>query len=756
MPLHLTVGHALFVNAGSTLNVRFGSDVITPRLSSDGQINVTGLGSALTASSTSIDDGSLNVTAGGVVQTDNADINDALGTVSGAGSQWIDTGTIQVGESSEGTLNIAAGGRVDSNGGTVGGNGGTGTINVDGMGSQWINSDFLRLGDGGAQGTGQGIMKITAGGFVRNTSAVVGGFIGTGDVTVNGPTSQWINSGSLTIGFDEGENTLNILAGGRVDSNGGFVGGEESGRRGTGTVNVDGTGSQWINSGFLRVGTGIALGGAGQSSEGTLNITAGGRVDSNGGTVGGSGGTGTVNVDGTGSQWINSGFLQLGDGIGQGIMNITAGGFVRNTSAVVGGLLSAGDVTVNGHTTQWINSGSLTIGIDEGENTLDILAGGRVDCNGGTVGGSGGTGTVNVNGTGSQWINSGFLQLGAGIGQGIMNITAGGFVRNTSAVLGGGLIGAGDVTVAGAASTWMISSGLLFGVDSISNGGAGTVRIQTGGTVSVAQETVLFADDELRLEGGTFSSTDISFQGGGTFAWTSGTLHVGIFRGSLVVPSGGILAPGNSAGSTEVRVNYSQMTGGILQIEIGGPAATQHDRVTVTGDAFLGGDLQLALLGGFLPSPASTFIIFDARGISGVFDNVANGQRLTTSDGNGSFLVHYGNGSPFNPDQIVLSSFLAALPGDYNQDGTVNAADYTVWRNHLGQTFNLPNKNPLAQTPNLVDREDFTFWKSRYGQPTDSGSQASTVPEPSSMLLLTIAFGMFPIAARRRLSHSSR
>ena len=144
----------------------------------------------------------------------------------------------------------------------------------------------------------------------------------------------------------------------------------------------------------------------------------------------------------------------------------------------------------------------------------------------------------------------------------------------------------------------------------------------------MTQHTILFADGELRLEGGTFSSTDISFQGGGTFAWTSGTLHAGIYRGSLVVPSGGILAPGNSVGSTEVRVNYSQTTGGILQIEIGGPAAAQFDRVTVIGDAFLGGDLQLALLGGFLPSPASTFTIFNARGISGVFDNVANGQRL--------------------------------------------------------------------------------------------------------------------------------
>ena len=128
------------------------------------------------------------------------------------------------------------------------------------------------------------------------------------------------------------------------------------------------------------------------------------------------------------------------------------------------------------------------------------------------------------------------------------------------------------MTVAGTDSTWNLSGRLLIGGNDAGNSGVGTLRIQPGGTVSVAQHTILFADDQLRLEGGTFSSTDISFQGSGTFVWTSGTLHAGIFRGSLAVPSGGILAPGNSVGSTEVRVNYSQTSGAVLDIELGGPA----------------------------------------------------------------------------------------------------------------------------------------------------------------------------------------
>jgi hypothetical protein len=87
---------------------------------------------------------------------------------------------------------------------------------------------------------------------------------------------------------------------------------------------------------------------------------------------------------------------------------------------------------------------------------------------------------------------------------------------------------------------------------------------------------------------------------------------------------------------------------------------------------------------------------------------------------------------------------LAVIPdddlyGDYNNDGTINAADYTVWRNHLGQTFTLPNEKPNAATPGLVDREDYDFWNSRFGQPGGGGGAGSQVPEPGSMLLSVIA-----------------
>jgi hypothetical protein len=73
--------------------------------------------------------------------------------------------------------------------------------------------------------------------------------------------------------------------------------------------------------------------------------------------------------------------------------------------------------------------------------------------------------------------------------------------------------------------------------------------------------------------------------------------------------------------------------------------------------------------------------------------------------------------------------------GDYNQDGTVNAADYTVWRNNLGSPTALPNDDSPGVGPDDYDR-----WKDHFGESAGSGASASidaAVPEPSALVLFT-------------------
>ena len=52
---------------------------------------------------------------------------------------------------------------------------------------------------------------------------------------------------------------------------------------------------------------------------------------------------------------------------------------------------------------------------------------------------------------------------------------------------------------------------------------------------------------------------------------------------------------------------------------------------------------------------------------------------------------------------VVLSVVAAGLPGDYSDDGMVNAADYTVWWDDLGLAITLPND----ETPGTVDQVDY-------------------------------------------------
>lgn len=87
------------------------------------------------------------------------------------------------------------------------------------------------------------------------------------------------------------------------------------------------------------------------------------------------------------------------------------------------------------------------------------------------------------------------------------------------------------------------------------------------------------------------------------------------------------------------------------------------------------------------------------------------------------------------PVYALSEELTVPLPGDYNPDGTVDAADYTVWRNALGQTGSgLAADGDLS---GVVDRGDFIVWKTNFGATASSGSPSNTsLPEPSAVWLL--------------------
>ena len=80
--------------------------------------------------------------------------------------------------------------------------------------------------------------------------------------------------------------------------------------------------------------------------------------------------------------------------------------------------------------------------------------------------------------------------------------------------------------------------------------------------------------------------------------------------------------------------------------------------------------------------------------------------------------------------------------GDYNNDGIVNLADYTVWRDNLGSSATLPND----PTPGSVTVGDYAVWKSNFGQGAAVLSASFAVPEPSTLAVLL--GGIFAVCAR--------
>ena len=99
---------------------------------------------------------------------------------------------------------------------------------------------------------------------------------------------------------------------------------------------------------------------------------------------------------------------------------------------------------------------------------------------------------------------------------------------------------------------------------------------------------------------------------------------------------------------------------------------------------------------------------------------------------------------PFQTANFDDFSLIAMLPGDYNDNGIVDAADYTVWRDNLGTNVTLPNDD----TPG-VSFNDYEQWKTHFGESGGSGSGAVVaVPEPATALLIILA--AVGLSTRRR------
>jgi hypothetical protein len=272
-------------------------------------------------------------------------------------------------------------------------------------------------------------------------------------------------------------------------------------------------------------------------------------------------------------------------------------------------------------------------------------------------------------------------------------------------------------------------------------GSTGTLNM-TSGWLEVANQVVVGADPAatgvFNMSGGTLSTPTLSEGGvGSAFNFTGGTLHADTVNFSLV-NNGGTIAPGFVVGQTHIVGDLS-LNSGVLDIEIGGTGFGQYDRIVVDGVAHLGGTLKVDLVdlgsGVYVPQLGDTFAFMSSAGTSDAFSTL----NLPTLSAGLQWAITPGNVATF------LTVVSAALAGDYNHNGIVDAADYTVWRDTVGQSG--ANLDADANHDGTVDQTDYDIWQSNFGNhnPGSGAGSGTAVPEPSTIVLAVV--GMLVVGA---------
>ena len=97
----------------------------------------------------------------------------------------------------------------------------------------------------------------------------------------------------------------------------------------------------------------------------------------------------------------------------------------------------------------------------------------------------------------------------------------------------------------------------------------------------------------------------------------------------------------------------------------------------------------------------------------------------------------------------IMDPTTVELVGDYNGDGSVDAADYTVWRDTLESTSDLRADGNGNGT---VDAADYLVWKGNFGAglsfPALGTTAVQPVPEPHALLLAILAIAFAALTPR--------
>ncbi len=246
------------------------------------------------------------------------------------------------------------------------------------------------------------------------------------------------------------------------------------------------------------------------------------------------------------------------------------------------------------------------------------------------------------------------------------------------------------------------------------------------------------------VEGGSEAGV-LSFDGpvalnGNTLNITAGST-VNINHAEVGAASGTVSNSGTLGGTDMNAINggLTNNTDGTLGINIGGTGQYEFDSFQVAGAADLAGSLSVELAEGFTLSGNESFEVLTAGSLvnSGISLSGPNAADFTldVNTATGVVTLSAGGGG-------------GGLAGDFNNNGTVDAADFTVWRDNLG----AQDESTLmgnGDGSGVIDEGDYALWFGNFGNGSGSGSGSSAVPEPAACLLLAFAGSLVGLWAPR-------
>jgi hypothetical protein len=176
------------------------------------------------------------------------------------------------------------------------------------------------------------------------------------------------------------------------------------------------------------------------------------------------------------------------------------------------------------------------------------------------------------------------------------------------------------------------------------------------------------------------------------------------------------------------------------------------DQLVASGAIDLGASTLNLNLGAFVPDGVQSFTLISNTGagaISDVFGTVnVNGVAAASPDldlNGEAYHLSYAAGTGGNDLVLLPGAAPVGVPGDFNDDGFVDAGDYVTWRKGI-----LPAND---EPPAGAGPEDYDTWFEQFGSdgPGSGGSPTGdgAVPEPSAMLLAVIALFGISVAVKR-------